>query len=159
MMEASSTVAFPTSWRAAAERSTEERSTLVRLVSIDKGPTWLSGLNMVAVWTDMTVGIGGRSRSSQLGRVSGTCRACPRSHVGVCAGAVEVAGCWAKMGRDGTGVSRSFEVRRLSGADCVGFGVGPVWSLSLSLPLLMVKAMAMSMSMSMSMAAEKSSPF
>lgn len=58
MMEASSTVALPTSWRAAAERSTEERSMLVRLVSIDKGPTWLSGLNMVAVWTDMIVGSG-----------------------------------------------------------------------------------------------------
>lgn len=45
----------------------------------------------------------------------------------------------------------------VQGADCVGFGVGPVWSLPL--PQLMVKAMAMSMLMSMSMAAEKASPF
>lgn len=102
MMEASSTVAFPTSWRAAAERS-EERSMLVRLVSIDKGPTWLSGLNMVAVWTDMIVGKGGRSRSSQLGRVSGTCRACSRSHVGVSMRVLlKLADCRANTGRVGS---------------------------------------------------------
>lgn len=71
---------------------------LVRLVSIDKGPIWLSGLNIVAVWTDMIVGRGGRSRSSQLGRVSGTCRACSRSHVCACACVVEQAGCRSSRG-------------------------------------------------------------
>lgn len=111
---------------------------LVRLVSIVKGPTWLSGLNMVAVWTDMTVGRGGRSRSSQLGRVSGTCRACSRSHVGVYAALLKwrVVGLrWTGTGREGVGRCND------KGARCRlrRFRPGSVW------PVSMVKAMAMAM--------------
>lgn len=61
MIEASSTAALPTSSRI------EERSTLDRLVSIDKGENWLLSLNMGTVRADMIAG----GESSQFGSGSG----------------------------------------------------------------------------------------